>query len=78
MNKAVIFPGGRSVFQTKEPKSLRFRLSLKIRSGNELSSRAVSRQVVSPQIVFTTVFGMGTGGFLSLCHQKVVVGIWLI
>ena len=30
--------------------------------SNELSSRSVSRQVLSPQQSLTSVFGMGTGG----------------
>ena len=30
--------------------------------SNELSSRSVARQVLSPQQSLTSVFGMGTGG----------------
>ena len=30
--------------------------------GDELSSRSVARQVLSPQQSLTSVFGMGTGG----------------
>ena len=41
--------------------------------GNELSSQAVARQVFSPLRIFTTVFGMGTGGFFSLGHQQTFV-----
>ena len=40
-------------------------------AGNELSSQAVARQVFSPRWVFTTVFGMGTGVFLTLGHQQI-------
>ena len=46
---------------------------LKIGAGNELSSQAVARQVFSPMWVFTTVFGMGTGGFLTLGHQRILL-----
>ena len=42
-------------------------------AGNELSFQAVARQVFSPLRVFTTVFGMGTGGFLLLGHQQTFV-----
>ena len=49
-------------------------LFLKIDFGNELSSQEVALQVFLPQWVFTTVFGMGTGGFLTLDHQKADVG----
>ena len=36
--------------------------------GNELSSQEVALQVFSPLRVFTTVFGMGTGGLPLLGH----------
>ena len=39
--------------------------------GNGLSSQAVARQVFSLLWVFTTVFGMGTGGFLMLGHRRI-------
>ena len=45
----------------------------KIDVGNELSSQEVALQVFSPLRVFTTVFGMGTGGFLLLGHQQACV-----
>ena len=47
-------------------------LFLKLGVGNELSSQAVARQVFSPLWVFTTVFGMGTGGFLTLGHRRIL------
>ena len=45
-------------------------LFLKYRFGNDLSSREATLRVLSAMKVFTTVFGMGTGGVLSLCHRK--------
>ena len=33
-----------------------------LKSGNDLSSRSVSRQVLSARVSLTSVFGMGTGG----------------
>ena len=42
----------------------------KFGSGNDLSFREATLRVLSAMKVFTTVFGMGTGSFLSLCHQK--------
>ena len=42
---------------------------LKLRNGDYLSSREATLRVLSAMKVFTTVFGMGTGGFLSLCHH---------
>ena len=36
--------------------------------SSDLSSREATLRVLSAMKVFTTVFGMGTGGFLSLCH----------
>ena len=38
--------------------------------GAGLSFRAVARQVLSLLIVFTVVFGMGTGVFRSHQHQE--------
>ena len=38
-------------------------------TGNQLSFREVSLRVFSPLAVFTSVFGMGTGGLLPLCHR---------
>ena len=38
--------------------------------GNDLSSREATLRVLSAREVFTTVFGMGTGGVLLLGHQK--------
>ena len=35
-----------------------------LKSGNDLSSRSVSRQVLSARVSLTSVFGMGTGGSL--------------
>ena len=37
--------------------------------GDELSSRSVARQVLSPQQSLTSVFGMGTGGPSAKKHQ---------
>ena len=45
----------------------------KLRFGNDLSSREATLRVLSAMKVFTTVFGMGTGGILSLCHRKAVL-----
>ena len=50
-----------------------FSLFFKIDVGNELSSQEVALQVFSPLRIFTTVFGMGTGGFFSLGHQQTFV-----
>ena len=62
-------------FKTKKRKlkSINSRFSFKLDVGNELSSQAVARQVFSPLRIFTTVFGMGTGGFFSLGHQQTFV-----
>ena len=46
------------------------RFFLKYGSGNDLSFREATLRVLSAMKVFTTVFEMGTGGILSLCHQK--------
>ena len=43
---------------------------LNIGAGGDLSSREATLRVLSAMKVFTTVFGMGTGGFLSLCYQQ--------
>ena len=40
--------------------------------GDELSSRLVSKQVLSPQQSLTSVFGMGTGGPSAKKHQLFV------
>ena len=45
----------------------------KLRAGNDLSSREATLRVLSAMKVFTTVFGMGTGGILSLCHRKAIL-----
>ncbi len=42
----------------------------KYKSGSYLSSQEATLQVLSAQAVFTTVFGMGTGGILPPGHQK--------
>ena len=57
--------------ETTNPSNFAF--FLKIDVGNELSSQEVALQVLSPLRVFTTVFGMGTGGFLLLGHQQTFV-----
>ena len=44
---------------------------LNIESGSYLSSQEATLQVLSAQAVFTTVFGMGTGGILPPGHQKI-------
>ena len=49
-----------------------FRTSLYLDSGNYLSSRAVSSQVLSALKGLTSVFGMGTGGTPSLCPPEIV------
>ena len=41
---------------------------VKGRSGGGLSFQRVAPQVLSLRAVFTAVFGMGTGGILSLNH----------
>ncbi len=43
---------------------------LKLECGNDLSSREAALRVLSAIKVFTTVFGMGTGGIPSLGHRK--------
>ena len=43
-----------------------------VESGNFLSSRAVSSQVLSAFGVLTSVFGMGTGGTLQLSSPEIV------
>ena len=53
-----------------DSKSIESVLFFKLDVGNELSSQEVALQVFSPLRVFTTVFGMGTGGFLLLGHQQ--------
>ena len=45
----------------------------KLGAGIGLSSQAVARQVFSLKYVFTTVFGMGTGGFHTLRHQRILL-----
>ena len=42
----------------------------KLDAGNVLSSQEVALQVFSPLQVFTTVFGMGTGGLPTISHQR--------
>ena len=49
------------------------RLFSKFRFGNDLSSREATLRVLSAREVFTTVFGMGTGGILLLSHRKAFV-----
>ena len=44
---------------------------LNIESGSYLSSREATLRVLSAQAVFTTVFGMGTGGILPPGHRKI-------
>ena len=51
-------------------KSINLSLFLKIDVGNVLSSQEVALQVFSPLQVFTTVFGMGTGGLPAIGHQQ--------
>jgi hypothetical protein len=48
---------------------LRGARELSLGSGGGLSSQRVSPQVVSLLTRFTFVFGMGTGGSTSPCHQ---------
>ena len=51
-------------------KSINLSLFLKLDVGNVLSSQEVALQVFSPLQVFTTVFGMGTGGLPAIGHQQ--------
>ena len=70
-----VFPEGRLV-KGYNKRDLEINLSLflgKYRFGNDLSSREATLRVLSAREVFTTVFGMGTGGVLSLCHRKAFV-----
>ena len=46
---------------------------LKLDAGIVLSSQEVALQVFSPLQVFTTVFGMGTGGLLAIGHQRILL-----
>ena len=46
---------------------------LNIGFGDDLSFREATLRVLLAMKVFTTVFGMGTGGVLSLCHRKTFV-----
>ena len=41
---------------------------INIGTSNDLSSREATLRVLSAREVFTTVFGMGTGGVLLLSH----------
>ena len=50
-----------------------FNSFFKLDVGNVLSSQEVALQVFSPLQVFTTVFGMGTGVFLTLGHQQILL-----
>ena len=54
-------------------KSIKLVLFLKIDAGIVLSSQEVALQVFSPLQVFTTVFGMGTGGLLAIGHQRILL-----
>ena len=51
-------------------KSINSTLFFKLDVGNVLSSQEVALQVFSPLQVFTTVFGMGTGGLPAIGHQQ--------
>ena len=50
-----------------------FNSFFKLDVGNVLSSQEVALQVFSPLQVFTTVFGMGTGGLLAIGHQRILL-----
>ena len=67
-------PQAKENFMRGQQKSRELKLQIsaffKFSAGNELSSQAVARQVFLPLWVFTTVFGMGTGGLLMLGHQR--------
>ena len=54
-------------------KSINLSLFLKLDAGIVLSSQEVALQVFSPLQVFTTVFGMGTGGLLAIGHQRILL-----
>ena len=60
---------------TKEDRHSREYRSLE--SGDFLSSRAVSSQVLSAFGVLTSVFGMGTGGTLQLSSPEIVFSFCL-
>ena len=47
-------------------------------SGDDLSSRAVSSQVLSALKVLTSVFGMGTGGTPSPLSPEIVTLLWAV
>ena len=49
-----------------------FYAPLQVESGGDLSSRAVSSQVLSALKVLTSVFGMGTGGTPSPLPPEIV------
>ncbi len=54
-----------------EPNIKLFRLCLiNLRACNDLSSQGAASQVLSAREVFSTVFGMGTGGILLLSHKQ--------
>ena len=63
-------PEGKMGVAIKKDLEINLSLFLKYRFGNDLSSREATLRVLSAMKVFTTVFGMGTGGVLSLCHRK--------
>ena len=63
-------PEGKMGVAKERPKNNSESLFFKFRFGNDLSSREATLRVLSAMKVFTTVFGMGTGGVLSLCHRK--------
>ena len=60
---------GRYELQTKESPDNSELSSTNIGIGNDLSSREATLRVLSALEVFTTVFGMGTGGILLLSHR---------
>ena len=66
-----VFPKGRLVKQhnKRDLEQISKSLLINIGIGNDLSSREATLRVLSAREVFTTVFGMGTGGFLLLSHR---------
>ena len=61
-------PEGKMGVAIKKDLEINLSLFLKYRFGNDLSSREATLRVLSALEVFTTVFGMGTGGVLLLSH----------
>ena len=63
-----VFPEGRLVVAYKKSSVNSELFLINIGTSNDLSSREATLRVLSALEVFTTVFGMGTGGVLLLSH----------